>query len=48
MAEISGLLPSLCSTRSRASSIWSSTGNERRSILANRASAALSLFQSMM
>ena len=34
MAEMSGLFPSLSSTRSRASSNWSSTGNERRSILA--------------
>ena len=45
---MSGLLPSRVSTRSRASSIWSSTGNERISILAKPASATLSLFQSMM
>ena len=44
----SGLLPSLSSIRPRASSSWSSTGRERRSILAKLASATLSLFQSMM
>ena len=44
----SGRFPSRCSMRYNPSSIWSSTGRERMSILAKLASETLSLFQSMM
>ena len=46
--ERSDPTPSRRSIRSRASSNWSSTGRDSRSILAKLASATLSLFQSMM
>ena len=44
----SGRFPSRASTKSSASSSWSSTGSDRISIFAKPASATLSLSQSMM